>query len=185
MFYPWCDAWFGRVEGILCFDAPRLVEIGLAMQDFAFTLGEIFDWYLPLGVPGHAFTIAAHFTVTCLENDQVGELYQHEGFDNALTYDDPSSTKMALAVYHNGSLCAVAGANPWYEDLWRLGIDVLPEYRRQGIAVYLVHSLTKTLLEQGVIPMYPTWYSNVGSRRTALKAGYLPVWVEIGSETNS
>ena len=66
-----------------------------------------------------------------------------------------------------------------------ISIDVLPEYRRQGIAVYLVHSLTQTLLEQGVISMYPTWYSNVGSQRAALKAGYLPVWVEIGSETNS
>lgn len=182
-FRPWCDAWFGRVEGIFCFDAPQLVEIGLAMREFSFILGEIFDWYLPLRVPEQSFAIPAHLTVTYLENDQVGKLYQHKGFDNALTYHDPSATKMALAVYHDDVLCAVAGANPYYEDLWCIGIDVIPEYRKQGIATYLVHALTKKMLERDVIPMYPTWYSNIGSRHTALRAGYLPVWVEIGSET--
>jgi len=181
-FYYWCADWFSRVEGIFCFDAPQLVEIGLAMQDFSFVLGEIFDWYLPLKVPERPFAIPAYLTIVALENDQVDELYRHKGLDNALTYHDPSATKMALAAYHNDSLCAVAGANPYHEDLWCIGIDVLPAYRKQGIATYLVHALTQKMLEQGVIPMYPTWYSNIGSRHTALNAGYMPVWVEIGSE---
>ncbi|HNT78667.1 MAG TPA: GNAT family N-acetyltransferase [Anaerolineae bacterium] len=180
--YQWCHTWFGQVEGIFCFDAPKLVEIGLAMQKFSFVPGEIFDWYLPLKFADVPMTMPAHQEITYLENEQVNELYQHKGFDNALTYHDPSFTKMAMAAYHNTSLCAIAGVSSNYQDLWCLGVDVIPEYRKQGIATYLVHSLTKRVLEQGIIPMYPTWYSNIGSRHTALNAGYRPIWVEIGSD---
>ena len=181
-FYPWCQEWFGHVEGILCFDAPKLVEIGLVMREFAFTPGEISEWYLPLKFSDRDLQIPTYLDIKCLEDDQVGELYHHQGFRNALTYDDPSFTRMAIAAYHSNSLCAIAGASPNYRDMWCVGVDVIPEYRKQGIATYLVHALTKKVLGRRVLPMYPTWYSNIGSRNTALNAGYRPVWVEIGSE---
>ncbi len=64
-----------------------------------------------------------------------------------------------------------------------VGVDVKNAYREKGVASKIVHLLTERILERDIIPIYPTWYSNIGSRKTALNAGYRPCWVELGVES--
>ena len=180
-FHGWCCEWFGKVEGIFCFDAPKLVGLGSAMRDFSFIPGEIFDCYLPLGIAAADPVPPVDMTIRCFERDQMSELCQHKHFENALTYGSPGKNLLAVAAYDGSELCAVAGASD-YRGMWCVGVDVTPPYRRQGIAAYLVYSLSKSILERDILPVYATWYSNIASRVTALKAGYRPVWVEIGSD---
>jgi predicted GNAT family acetyltransferase len=61
----------------------------------------------------------------------------------------------------------------------QIGIDVLPEYRRQGIASALTSRLAVGILERGKVPFYCAAWSNVRSVRNAIRSGFRPAWVEM------
>ena len=63
--------------------------------------------------------------------------------------------------------------------MYQIGIDVLPEYRRQGIAAALTSRLTEEILSLGKVPFYCAAWSNIRSVRNAITCGYRPAWVEL------
>lgn len=181
-FYSWCSEWYGNVEGIFCFDAPKLVDLGLAMRPFGYGLGEIYDCFLS-GCTNRGKVASVHAVDFALyENEQVIDLYGRGAFENALTLEEPSETRFAYVATENGDICGLAGASKNYYGHWCVGVDVLPNARNRGIATRLIQLLTLHLLELGETTVYPTWYSNIASRKVALRAGYLPAWVEISSK---
>jgi predicted GNAT family acetyltransferase len=63
--------------------------------------------------------------------------------------------------------------------MWQIGIDVLPEYRRQGIASALTSRLAIEIIERGKVPFYCAAWCNIKSVRNARKSGFCPAWVEM------
>lgn len=63
--------------------------------------------------------------------------------------------------------------------MWQIGVDVLHDYRRQGIAASLTSNLAMEILERGKVPFYCCAWSNVRSARNAIKSGFVPSWVEM------
>ena len=63
--------------------------------------------------------------------------------------------------------------------MWQIGVDVLSEYRRQGIASALTSALAKEIINRNKGPFYCTAWSNVRSVRNAIKSGFVPAWVEM------
>lgn len=63
--------------------------------------------------------------------------------------------------------------------MWQIGIDVLPEYRRQGIASALTSRLALEILSRGKVPFYCAAWSNIRSVRNAIKSGFRPAWADI------
>ena len=63
--------------------------------------------------------------------------------------------------------------------MWQIGIDVLPAYRRTGIASALTSMLAFRVLELGKIPFYCCAWSNVKSARNAIRSGFHPAWVQL------
>ena len=55
---------------------------------------------------------------------------------------------------------------------------MLPEYRNSGIATILTKKLTKEILNKGIIPIYCSASSNIGSQSVAFKSNYIPLWFE-------
>lgn len=68
-------------------------------------------------------------------------------------------------------------SNALCED--RKELDMLPEYRRRGIAATLTSSLAVEILERGKVPFYCSAWSNIRSVRNAIKSGFIPAWVEM------
>ena len=60
-----------------------------------------------------------------------------------------------------------------------LGLDVLPEYRRKGIACALTSRLALEILKEGKVPFYCCAWSNIKSAGNAIKSGFRPAWVEM------
>ena len=54
----------------------------------------------------------------------------------ALGYGSDISKKDVVAVtgYVDGNIAGVAGASNDCDTMWQIGIDVLPEYRKLGVA---------------------------------------------------
>ena len=63
--------------------------------------------------------------------------------------------------------------------MWQIGVDVLPEERRQGIASAITSRLAKEILARGKVPFYCCAWSNIKSARNAIKSGFRPAWVEM------
>lgn len=118
------------------------------------------------------------FEYELVENHQIQKLYDHVGFDYALSYDVNRlrpDMLVALARYKD-EIVGMAGASADCKTMWQIGVDVLPSYRGRGLAAALVNMLTLEVLNRGYIPYYGTSGSNVVSQHVAVRAGYVPVW---------
>ena len=77
------------------------------------------------------------------------------------------------------SMLAAAGCSADAADMLQIGIDVLPAYRRQGIAKALTSRLACEILERDKAPFYCCAWSNIRSARNAIACGFSPAWVEM------
>ena len=58
-------------------------------------------------------------------------------------------------------------------------VDVLPSWRRQGIAAAVTSRLAREILDRDKVPFYCAAWSNIRSVRNAIKSGFRPAWVEL------
>ena len=63
--------------------------------------------------------------------------------------------------------------------MYQIGVDVLPEYRRKGIAAALTSQLAMEIIQLGKVPFYCAAWSNIKSVRNAIKSGFRPAWIEL------
>lgn len=61
----------------------------------------------------------------------------------------------------------------------RRELDVLPGYRRRGVAAALTSRLAAETLARGKVPFYCAAWSNIKSVRNAAKCGFVPAWAEL------
>ena len=108
----------------------------------------------------------------------MAEYYLPE-WSNALCEDRKNLDVLGVGAYDGGTLVGLAACSADCDDMWQIGVDVLPEYRRQGIASALTSRLTKEIINRGKVPFYCTAWSNVRSVRNAVKSGFIPAWVEM------
>ena len=100
-------------------------------------------------------------------------------WSNALCKDRKELDVLAVGAYDNGKLIGLAGCSADCETMYQIGIDVLPEYRRRGIATALTSRLALEILKLGKVPFYCAAWCNLKSVNNAIKAGFHPAWVEL------
>lgn len=91
---------------------------------------------------------------------------------------------LGVGAYDGDRLVGLAGCSADCETMWQIGIDVLPEYRRQGIASVLTNRLARECLARDIVPFYCAAWSNIRSVRNALRAGFKPGWAEVTAKPN-
>lgn len=151
-------------------------------RDEAFSMPFVYGhslYYLPDLAHIKPLTSPEGFVYEMVERNDIPELYQYEGFHNAIQYDPnhPRPDILAVLAKKDGKIVGMAGASNDCAMMWQVGIDVLPEYRNYGLAAYLVNWLTLEILDRGYVPYYSTACSNISSQRVAHRAGYFPAWV--------
>ena len=62
-------------------------------------------------------------------------------------------------------------------------MDVLPEYRRLGIAAAVTGRLAMEIMARDKVPFYCAAWSNIKSVRNAVKSGFYPAWVEMTAKS--
>ncbi len=90
---------------------------------------------------------------------------------------------LGVAAYEGDKIIGLAGCSADCDTMWQIGIDVLPEYRRQGIAAALTSRLAVEVLERGKVPFYCAAWCNIRSVRNAIKSGFRPAWVEMTAKS--
>ncbi len=105
-------------------------------------------------------------------------LYTKE-WSNALCAKRKESDRLAVGAYDGDKLIGLAGCSADCEDMWQIGIDVLPEYRRNGVASALTSTLALEILKHEKVPFYCCAWANVPSAKNAIKSGFRPAWMEM------
>ena len=100
-------------------------------------------------------------------------------WSNALCKERKHLDVLGVGAYDGDRLVGLAACSADCGDMWQIGVDVLPEYRRRGIASALTSALTKEIIGRNKVPFYCTAWSNIRSARNAVKSGFAPAWVEM------
>ncbi len=134
------------------------------------------EYYLPdvNKIPDAECLYETHILV----QEDFRNLYLPE-WSNALCKDRSHLDMLGIGAYDNGRLIGFAACSADCDEMWQIGIDVLPEYRQKGIASALTSKLAKEILNRGKVPFYCSAWSNIRSARNAAKSGFIPAWVEM------
>ena len=122
------------------------------------------------------------YELRLLTQEDFADLYLPE-WSNALCEDRKHLDVLGIGAYDNGRLIGLAGCSADCDTMWQIGIDVLPEYRRQGIASALTSRLAVEILSRGKVPFYCAAWCNVKSVRNAIRSGFRPAWVEMTAKS--
>lgn len=171
--------YIGRYEFYHCFETPNMHWLNERLAERGHKICFMAEYYLPdiSRIPD----LTSAFEVRILEQTDFGELYLPE-WSNALCKDRKHLDVLGAGAYDKGKLVGLAGCSADCENMWQIGVDVLPEYRRHGIASALTSRLAKEILDREKVPFYCSAWSNIRSVRNAVKSGFIPAWVEMAAK---
>ena len=165
-----------------CFETPNLHVLSKALREHSYEVCFMAEYWLP--------DLAALIPQPCayelrvLMPDDFEHLYLPV-WSNALCEKRKHLDRMALGAYDGEKLVALAGASADCETMWQIGVDVLPTYRRQGIASALTSRLALEILARDKVPFYCCAWSNLPSARNAIRSGFRPAWVQVSAKSLS
>ena len=122
--------------------------------------------------------LSCPYETRVLEQADFAGLYLPQ-WGNALCEDRKQLDVLGVGAYDGGKLIGLAGCSADCETMWQIGVDVLPEYRRRGVASALTGRLAREIIERGKVPFYCSAWSNIRSVRNAIRSGFIPAWVEM------
>lgn len=165
-----------------CFETPNLHVLMENLKPFDMNVCFRAEYFLPDMT--QIKVLECKYETRVLEASDFVDLYLPK-WSNALCQDRKHLDVLGVGAYHNGKLVGLAGCSADCDTMWQLGVDVLPAYRKQGIASALTNQLSFEVLSKGIVPFYCCAWSNIGSARNAIRSGFVPSWIQMTIKTNS
>lgn len=170
------EEYLGRFRTYECFETPNVLWLNDRLRKMGQKVCFMAEYWLP---DVDSLTArSSPYEIRILHAEDFQSLYLPE-WRNALSEKRRELDVLGAGAYDNGKLIGLAGCSADCEDMWQIGIDVLPEYRRQGIASALTGRLAQEILNRDKVPFYCCAWSNVASARNAVRSGFRPAWVEL------
>ena len=168
------------------FDAEGLMKIAEILRPRGYRIKAVHPFFLPseAGQTEAAKVLkrknpADEIRFVWYEKEQIEQFRGDERFTNAYSFCETAPDVLGIAAVREGEILGMAGASADSETMWQIGIDIVPAYRRGGIAVCLVTMLKEEIIRRGALPFYGTAMSHIGSQRVAVGSGFVPAWAEL------
>lgn len=168
--------YINKFEFYHCFETPNLHWLNQKLAETGAKICFMAEYYLPDIDKLHA--LPCDYRLEVLKQPDFEHLYKPE-WGNALCKDRKELDVLGIGAYDSEKLIGLAGCSADCNTMWQIGVDVLPEYRRKGIAASLTSTLAMEILKKGKLPFYCSARSNIRSVRNAIKSGFIPAWVEM------
>jgi len=163
-----------------CFETPNMHVLNDAFQQHGYRVCFMAEYFLP---DLEALReLPCEYELRVLTSEDFKELYKPE-WGNALCEKRKELDVLGVGAYDNGELIGLVACSADCDTMWQIGVDVLPGYRRKGIASAMTSKLALEILERDKVPFYCCTWSNVKSARNAIKSGFRPAWVEMTVKT--
>ena len=159
-----------------CFETPAIHWLDERLAPFQQKVCFMAEYQLP--DPEKVRPLPCAYPLKVLEQKDFAGLYLPQ-WSNALCEDRKELDVLGVGAYDGEALIGLAGCSADAEMMWQIGVDVLPDYRRKGIAAALTSRLALEILKRGKVPFYCSAWSNLLSVRNALRCGFTPAWVEM------
>ena len=158
-----------------CFDTPAIYELNRILEKADAQVTWMHNGYLPDPDQIYGADLPCAYETREMHPEDFAELYVPE-WSNALCKDRKELDVLGVGAYDGGKLIGLAACSADCPEMWQIGIDVLPEYRRQGIASALTNRLARAIMEHGKVPFYAAAWANVKSVKNGIKSGFRPAW---------
>ncbi len=173
---PIVSDYISRFSVAHCFETPNLHVLDDAMRKEGFRVCFMAEYFLPDTESLKA--LSCPYELKVLHPEDFAPLYT-DTWSNALCEKRSELDVLGIGAYDGGKLVGLAACSADCDTMWQIGVDVLPEYRRQNIASTLTSRLALEILERDRVPFYCAAWSNIRSVRNAIKSGFRPAWVEM------
>ena len=169
-------AYIDKYDAAHCFETPNFHVLNDEMQKRGMRICFMAEYFLP---DMRAMTeIPCDYALRVLSPSDFADLYLPE-WGNALCERRKEHDVLAVGAYDGDTLIGLAGCSTDCESMWQIGVDVLPPYRRQGVAAAVTNRLAREIIARGKVPFYCCAWSNIASARNAIKSGFRPAWVQM------
>ncbi len=162
------------VENVM--ETPHMHKLNEAFAPYGMGVCFMAEYFLP--DMNRLQKLSCPYTLKVLYPQDFAELYT-ESWSNALCAKRKHLDVLAIGAYDGDRLIGLAGCSADCASMWQIGVDVLPDYRRQGVASALTSHLAIEVLSRGKVPFYCCAWCNMKSARNAIRSGFTPAWVEM------
>ncbi len=178
---PIVSDYINRFPMVRCFETPHLIMLMDQLQPFHCNVCFMAEYFLP--DMNQLKPLNCHYETRILQACDFEHYYTPE-WSNALSENRKHLDILGVGAYDGKKLIGLAGCSADCDSMWQIGVDVLPAYRKQGVAAALVSRLAIEILSRDIVPFYCCAWSNIRSARTAMKSGFIPAWVQITVHPN-
>lgn len=158
------------------FETPNLHVLEELVSPFGLKVCFMAEYFLP--DLEKLTALPCPYELRVLHPEDFADLYTGQ-WSNALCADRKHLDVLAVGAYDADTLVGLAGCSADCDTMYQIGVDVLPQYRRQGIAAALTTRLALEILALGKVPFYCAAWCNLKSVRNAIRCGFRPAWVEL------
>ena len=159
-----------------CFETPNMHILNDAFQAHGMRACFMAEYFLPR--MESLQELSCRYELKVMYPNDFKDLYLPQ-WSNALCIDRKDLDVLCVGAYDGNTLIGLAGASADCDTMWQIGVDVLPEYRRQGVAGALTSRLALEIIKRGKVPFYCCAWSNIKSAGNAIKSGFRPAWAEL------
>lgn len=170
------EEYINKFEFYHCFETPNMHWLDERMEEFGQKICFMAEYFLP--DMRKISRLSCDYELKIIHQNSFSDLYLPQ-WSNALCKDRKERDVLGIGAYDKGDLVGFAACSADCDNMWQIGVDVLPEYRKKGIASALTSNLAMEILERDKVPFYCCAWSNVRSSRNAIKSGFMPAWVEM------
>ncbi len=175
----WCREKYSLYKPEWFCKYKNLRELDTKLHEHGYQIKDTHVYCLPdTDFEGYDFDMP--YKIKWYDEEEILKFKDKNPFKNALAYIKDCPDVIGVAAFdENDTPIAMAGASCDSDTMWQIGIDVIPEYERKGLAVYLVATLKERILEMGIVPFYGTSESHSNSLNVAIRSGFMPAFTEV------
>ena len=175
-YYDIVNSYLSKYDVAHCFETPNMHVLNDAFEQKGFRVCFMAEYFLPdVNV---LKPLECSYETRILEQTDFQDLYTKQ-WSNALCEDRKELDVLGVGAYEHGNLIGLAACSADCDSMWQIGIDVLSEYRRKGIASSLTSKLAIEIIKREKVPFYCCAWCNIKSARNAVKSGFRPAWAEM------
>ncbi len=158
-----------------CFETPGIYELNRILKKAEASVFWMHTCFLPEPDLIFGTELPCPYETRERHPEDFRDLYVPE-WSNALCKDRKELDVLGVGAYDGEKLIGLAACSADCPEMWQIGIDVLPEYRRNGVASALTNRLARAIFEHGKVPFYAAAWANLRSFRNGLRSGFRPAW---------
>ena len=159
-----------------CFETPNLHVLEGLLEPFGYKICFMAEYFLP--DVNAVKELPCGYELRVLHQPDFEGLYLPQ-WSNALCEARKNLDVLGVGAYDGETLVGLAGCSADCESMYQIGVDVLPAYRRKGIASAMTSRLAMEILALGKVPFYCAAWCNIKSVRNAIRCGFRPAWVQM------